>query len=118
MSGLLNSRTEVARPLREIKNLLCLPGSLISGLSGRGSLITELTCRPRDARGVSDVQRLLTYSLKTPTRALAHAAAAFAAELNELRLQFEDDKLRWQLRMSHLEKQARGHQSLRVVCKS
>lgn len=55
---------------------------------------------------------------KTLTRALAHAAAELAAELNELRLQFEDERLRWQLRVSHLEKQARGQQSLRVVRKS
>lgn len=55
---------------------------------------------------------------KTLTRALAYAAAELAAELNELRLQFEDEKLRWQLRVSHLEKQARGKQSLRVVRKS
>jgi hypothetical protein len=62
--------------------------------------------------------RLLSGQLKaekTLTRALAHAAAELAAELNELRLQFEDDKLRWQLRMSHLEKQARGQQNLRVL---
>jgi hypothetical protein len=55
---------------------------------------------------------------KTLTRALAYAAAELAAELNELRLQFEDEKLRWQLRVSHLEKQVRGQQSLRVVRKS
>jgi len=54
---------------------------------------------------------------KTLTRALAYAAAELAAELNELRLQLEDEKLRWQLRVSHLEKQARGQQSLRVVRK-
>jgi Flp pilus assembly protein TadB len=55
---------------------------------------------------------------KTLTRALAYAAAELAAELNEFRSHFEDEKLRWQLRVSHLEKQARGQQSLRVVRKS
>jgi hypothetical protein len=55
---------------------------------------------------------------KTLTRALAHAAAELAAELNELRLQFEDEKLRWQLRVSHLEKKARGQQSFRVLRRS
>jgi hypothetical protein len=55
---------------------------------------------------------------KTLTRALAHAAAELAAELNELRLQFEDEKLRWQLRVSHLEKKARGQQNLRILRKS
>jgi hypothetical protein len=55
---------------------------------------------------------------KSLTRALACAAAELAAELNELRLQFEDEKLRWQLRVSHLEKQARGQQNFRVLRRS
>jgi Flp pilus assembly protein TadB len=52
---------------------------------------------------------------KTLTRALAYAAAELAAELKELTLQFEDEKLRWQLRASHLEKQARGQQNFREL---
>jgi sirohydrochlorin ferrochelatase len=52
---------------------------------------------------------------KSLTRALAYAAAELAAELNELKLQFDDERLRWQLRVSHLEKQALGQQSIRVL---
>lgn len=52
---------------------------------------------------------------KSLSRALAHAAAELAAELNELKSQFDDERLRWQLRLSHLEKQARGQQSFRVL---
>lgn|SRR5487761_459372 len=52
---------------------------------------------------------------KSLSRALAHAAAELAAELNELISQFDDERLRWQLRLSHLEKQARGQQSFRVL---
>jgi hypothetical protein len=52
---------------------------------------------------------------KRLTRALAYAAAELAAELNELKLQFNDERLRWQLRVSHLEKQAGGQQSFRVL---
>jgi hypothetical protein len=62
--------------------------------------------------------RLLSVQLKAEkslTRALAYAAAELAAELNELKLQFDDEKLRWQLRVSHLEKQARGQQNFRVL---
>lgn len=52
---------------------------------------------------------------KTLTRALAHAAAEPVAELHELRLQFDDERLRWQLRVTHLEQQALGQQSFRVL---
>jgi len=52
---------------------------------------------------------------KSLTRALAYAAAELAAELNDLKLQFDDERLRWRLRVSHLEKQARGEQSFRVL---
>lgn len=52
---------------------------------------------------------------KSLSRALAHAAAELAAELNELKSQFDDERLRWQLRVSHLEKRARGQQSFRVL---
>ena len=61
---------------------------------------------------------LLSGQLKSErslTRALAHAAAELAAELNELQGQFDDERLRWQLRLAHLEKRAQGQQPVRLI---
>jgi len=71
----------------------------------------------RQAQLVSKIS-LLSGQLKAEkslTRALAHAAAELVAEMNELKEQFDDDRLRWELRVAHLEKQVRGQKPVRVL---